>query len=232
MYFFSCAFSNTPKYRDVQGKGKIVTKKWIEACFNDQKKLSWRRFALDSKEKDEPESEDEIHNILSKPKESSSKSPVKRKLSVSGSDDDDMVVVDKRVKNGDEKLEKTSPKKDETKTLMAIDKAAEPANIMEISTDDEVESCDVTQVENQVFKDKVFYLNKDLSATDVIKLKTQIQSMAGRVTERSSKAGFVITNGKNLPKDATGEVLTALWVTECHELEAIIPITRYKIKPS
>lgn len=219
----------------MKGKGKIVTKKWIEACFSDQKRISWRRYALDSADKDQPESEDEIHNILSKPKEqSTSKSPAKRKASES--DDEDMVVVDKRVKNGDEK--KLDPPKP-----MEVEEAPAPMdtstqNIMEMSTDDEqgrsnISECDVTQVENQVFKDKVFYLAGDLSATDVIKLKTQIVSMAGKITDRASKAGFVITAaGKKLPEDISGEVLTPLWVTECHELEGLIPTTRYKLKSS
>lgn len=224
----------------MKGKGKIVTKKWIETCFNEQKRVSWRRHALDSAEKDEPESEDEIHNILSKPKESSSsKSPAKRRASES--DDEDMVVVDKRVKNGDDKkLDPPKPKEIEevpkTKDVAPMDTSTQ--NIMEVSTDDEVgrsniSECDVTQVENQVFKDKVFYLNEDLSATDVIKLKTQIISMAGKITNRASKAGFIITAaGKKLPEEVSGEVLTPLWVTECHELEGIIPTTRYKLKSS
>ena len=102
---------------------------------------------------------------------------------------------------------------------------------MDISTDDEIqESSDTEPPENQLFKDKVFFLNEDLSTTDVIKLKTQITSMSGRVTERASKAGYVITTGKRLPHNVSGEVLTALWISECHEIGGLIPTTRYKIK--
>lgn len=205
----------------MKGKGKIVTKKWIEACYEEKKKLPWRRFALDRNEKDLSESEEEVHVV-----ELKAKSPEKRKFSVSGSDDD-MVVVDKRVKNGEEQKLLVIDDEPEKKV------AAETQNVMEISTDDEGgingSNC-LTQAENQVFKDKIFYLNEDLSATDLIKLKTQIDSMMGTVTDKPSKANYIITTGKRIPEGITGELLTSLWVNECHELEAMIPTTRYKAK--
>lgn len=218
IFISSCAFGKTPKYQQVKGQGKIVTKRWIEACFNEQKRIPWRRFALDGEDKDEPESEEEIHNVLKKPK-----SPSKPSLIESDSDDD-MVVVDKRVVNGD-------AKKDEVETIQIDDE--DKTNAMNVSTDDDIingSNSSLTAIDNQVYKDKVFYLNEDLPATDVIKLKTQIVSMAGKITEKSSKANYIITTGKRLPENITGEVLTSLWVYECNELEALIPTTRYKPK--
>jgi len=41
-----CAFYNTPKFREVKGKGKIVTKSWVEECFSEKKRLPWRRYFL------------------------------------------------------------------------------------------------------------------------------------------------------------------------------------------
>lgn len=160
-------------------------------------------------------------------------------------------MVDKRVKNGNDsktKENEAEPKMDEVKSKEPelkhkepelIQKESEPIStedkpsVMDISTDDEIhEYSDTEPPENQLFKDKVFFLNEDLSATDVIKLKTQITTMSGRVTERASKAGYVITTGKKLPQNIlkTTEVLTALWVSECHEIGGLIPTTRYKIK--
>ena len=43
----------------MKGKGKIVTKEWVEACHAQRKRLPWRRFYLDKKDRGE-ESEDEI----------------------------------------------------------------------------------------------------------------------------------------------------------------------------
>ncbi|XP_045479607.1 DNA repair protein XRCC1 [Harmonia axyridis] len=55
-----CAFMNTPKFNQVKGKGKIVTRNWVEECYSQRKKLPWRRYALDKHEKNKDESEDEI----------------------------------------------------------------------------------------------------------------------------------------------------------------------------
>lgn len=55
-----CAFKNTPKYQQLKGKCKIVSHDFIEECFNEKKRFPWRRYALDSKDKAEPESEEEI----------------------------------------------------------------------------------------------------------------------------------------------------------------------------
>lgn len=224
----SCAYSNTPKYQQVKGKGKIVTKRWIEACFTEQKRIPWRRYALDGEDKDEPESEEEVHNILKKP------SPAKRKPSESGSDDD-MVVVDKRKKNGDEeKVEAMEVAEDPPEVVPEAPQEVS-RDVMDVSTDDEVMNgslADLTQVENQIYKGKTFFLNGDLPAIDIIKLKAQITSMMGKLTEKPSRADYIISTGKNLPQGTSAEVLTSLWVFECHELEAFIPTTRYKPKHS
>ena len=55
-----CAFTNTPKFNQVRGKGKIVKKDWLEECHRQRKRLPWRRFCLDKKDKDEDESEGEV----------------------------------------------------------------------------------------------------------------------------------------------------------------------------
>lgn len=44
----------------MRGHGKIVRRRWIEQCFAQRKRLPWRRFALDDKDKYQTESEDEI----------------------------------------------------------------------------------------------------------------------------------------------------------------------------
>lgn len=219
----------------MKGVGKIVTKRWIEACFSEQKKLPWRRYALDSDDRNEPESEGEIHNELSKPKSS----PPRRKLSLSGSDDD-MVVVDRRVKNGSS----SKPEALSVEAPIAIDEEAtavdlleekvedtKTQNVLEISTDDEGSSANHTQAENSIFKGKTFYLNEDLSATEIIKLKNHLKAMMGKVTDKSSQADYVITDsGRRLPSCIKGEVLTQRWIHEVYDIGALIPTSRYKLK--
>ena len=55
-----CAFAGTPKFNQVKkAKGKIVKKHWLQNCHSDRKRLPWRRFCLDPKDKGD-ESEEEI----------------------------------------------------------------------------------------------------------------------------------------------------------------------------
>ncbi|KAL9882969.1 DNA repair protein XRCC1 isoform 2-T2 [Glossina fuscipes fuscipes] len=63
-----CAFINTPKYNQVKGRGRIVTRSWIEKCYDSKKYLPWRRFALDSTELTKPESDEEILDEALRPK--------------------------------------------------------------------------------------------------------------------------------------------------------------------
>ncbi|XP_003699726.2 DNA repair protein XRCC1 [Megachile rotundata] len=63
-----CAFKNTPKYQQMKGHTKIVSHTFIEDCFNEKTRFPWRRYALDNKEKNEPESEEEILGSSSPPR--------------------------------------------------------------------------------------------------------------------------------------------------------------------
>ncbi|KAK3912129.1 DNA repair protein XRCC1 [Frankliniella fusca] len=54
-----CAFTSTPKYREVKGKAIIVTREWIDDCFRERKKLSWQRYALDKNDQKDANSSSE-----------------------------------------------------------------------------------------------------------------------------------------------------------------------------
>lgn len=43
---YRSAFKNTPKYKQVQGKGIIVDRYWIEDCYERKKKLPWQDYEL------------------------------------------------------------------------------------------------------------------------------------------------------------------------------------------
>ncbi|XP_017129968.1 DNA repair protein XRCC1 [Drosophila elegans] len=62
-----CAFKNTPKYNQVKGKGKIVTRSWIEKCYELKKYLPWRRYALNTADLGQPESDEELCDEAFKP---------------------------------------------------------------------------------------------------------------------------------------------------------------------
>ncbi|KAH8236165.1 hypothetical protein KR026_001001 [Drosophila bipectinata] len=80
-----CAFKNTPKYNQVKGKGKIVTRSWLEKCYSLKKYLPWRRYALDTADLGQPESDEELCDETMKPRRESS-------------DADDVVVVNENKK--------------------------------------------------------------------------------------------------------------------------------------
>ncbi|CAL7943461.1 unnamed protein product [Xylocopa violacea] len=63
-----CAFKNTPKYQQLKGHSKIVSHTFIEDCYNEKTRFPWRRYALDNKDKNKPESEDEILGSSSPPR--------------------------------------------------------------------------------------------------------------------------------------------------------------------
>jgi len=58
---------NTPKYNQARGKGKIVTRSWIAKCYTLKKYLPWRRYALDTTEMGQPESDEELCDLSLKP---------------------------------------------------------------------------------------------------------------------------------------------------------------------
>lgn len=277
-----CAYSNTPKYNQVKGKGKIISKNWIENCYKEKKRLPWRRFAVDSSARNESESEEEILCESLRPSVSSSGVEVNAHSDSSrdveddagGDSDDDMLVVDKRRdankqsapndrKSGNHSpLKSKAPvivdsdsdgdmnvvyktKKDENDNKSEPKKADEGIKEKEHNNsdaaenqmqddypdDDSVSSIDITTVECQAFKDKKFYLNEDLSATDKILLADLIKQMLGVVTKNPLKANYIITkSGKSLPRNAlVGEVVKDVWVRECFDLQAFIPTLRYKL---
>ncbi|VDP85096.1 unnamed protein product [Echinostoma caproni] len=41
-----CAFATTPKFKEVVGKGIIVSEKWIEKCYDTKSKVDWRPFRV------------------------------------------------------------------------------------------------------------------------------------------------------------------------------------------
>lgn len=230
-----CAFKNTPKYREVQGKGKIVTKDWIIQCHEQRKRLPWRRFALDDKLKEKHESEDEVWDEKDQPKPnktspstSSSKkfSPIKH----SNSEDKDD-VLDLYDLGYD----------DPPPTLEASDNGNEVKEVDDPyskSTDDESEapkSQQLSQSSSQpvpgIFSGKKFYFHPSIKDTDVIIFEHSVPDQGGKIITDLHRAHYVISEVP-FSKDAglKGEVLKPRWVFESLEMECLIPTKRYKVE--
>ncbi|XP_069974361.1 DNA repair protein XRCC1-like isoform X2 [Penaeus vannamei] len=76
-----CAFTNTPKFLQVKGKGKIVTAKWITDCHKNKIRYPWRRYQLE-RDRNADESEEEVWAEELLPKEERrAKSPAQKRRS-------------------------------------------------------------------------------------------------------------------------------------------------------
>jgi hypothetical protein len=82
------------------------------------------------------------------------------------------------------------------------------------------------------YASKVFYFDQSLSAVDFIKLREIVQNRKGIVTEElDGQVDYLLCMKKpdDLPEDFQGECLKPLWVFESDEMDAFIPVTRYKL---
>lgn len=80
----------------------------------------------------------------------------------------------------------------------------------------------------EFFKGKRFYLSRNVSSTDEIKLKRFISVYGGEVTITASTSDFIVSNTpKETPSEYKGEVVKPLWIFECNDLEILLPTHRY-----
>ncbi|KFB53623.1 AGAP002605-PA-like protein [Anopheles sinensis] len=207
-----CAYKNTPKYNQVRGKGKIIKKEWIECCYNNRKRYSWRKFAMDTDEANVSDSEDEIVDIANKPAE-----PV-TPTDVRAEDKDDEVVEVGEPVMLHELVESDSD-----------DGAARATRIYDVSTEDEGDANDENS-NLEFFKGKTFYLDSEVGAVDVIKLEKYIRSYNGTLSKVLQDVDYVITRNKHkLPPSSKAKLVKPLWIYECGEMECLIPIDRYLV---
>lgn len=80
----------------------------------------------------------------------------------------------------------------------------------------------------EFFKGKQFYLSRNISSTDEIKLKRFISIYGGEVTAAASDSDYIVSNSpKQTPAEYKGEVVKPLWIFECNDLEMLLPTQRY-----
>ncbi|ETN66589.1 hypothetical protein AND_001615 [Anopheles darlingi] len=202
-----CAYKNTPKYNQVKGKGKIVEKDWIEKCYSLRRKLSWRKFALDTEECEVTDSEDEIIDIAQRPPEDEP---------VTLTDDDETTTEQEgggRVEASDSEVQP------DERGRMPYD----------ISTDDEA-GCNDDQSTGGLdfFKDYIFFIDRGVGAVDTMKLERFIKTYKGTMTKAINDAKFIVTRNKLIVESSCkARLVKPLWIFECHEMECFIPVDRY-----
>lgn len=80
----------------------------------------------------------------------------------------------------------------------------------------------------EFFKGIQFYLSRNISSTDEIKLKRFITVYGGTLTIAATNSDYIVSNSaKETPPQYKGEVVKPLWIFECNDLEMLLPTKRY-----
>ncbi|XP_052891404.1 DNA repair protein XRCC1 [Anopheles moucheti] len=208
-----CAYKNTPKYNQVQGKGKIVKQDWIEKCYTNRKRLSWRKFALDTAEANVSDSEDEIVDEMNKPPDV-----------VQSTERRSIPTLVEKVQEEAVMLHELSDTDEEPGMAIA-------RKVYDKSTEDEGDHYENNATGSlDFFKGKKFYLHQELGAVDKIKLEKYIETFSGTVSKEMPGVDYVIARSKHvLPFNCCAELVKPLWVYECNDMECLIPVNRYRI---
>lgn len=208
-----CAFKNTPKYREVRGKGKIVTQDWISKSYSKRIRLPWRRFALDDREQDKDESEEEIRE--------------EKKSSTTEDKDDVLALYDLDYD--------ASPKKTNTKSK----KNNQDDDVYEHSTEDDDASKDSTTQSHpqssqcrKLFEEKTFFLHTNLADNVSKKFEKSIPIHGGKIIPTLHDADYVISSKRLKCADfgISGDVLDPKWVNECIAMENMVPMSSFSME--
>lgn len=201
-----CAFKNTPKFNQVKGKGKIVTKDWITNGHRLRKRLPWRRYALDDADRVADESEEEVFEEIA----NGNTDKKKEKDDILSMYDLDYDVPAAKPPHG----------------------TAED-DVYDRSTDDD-NSRDA--VKPKLFQGKSFYIhvNVEEDKSTVKHLEEVIPQQNGTIVKDLHAADFILTAEKLKADDlgAKGDIIIidAKWVLECVEMESLIPIKGFSMK--
>nr|CAD7203752.1 unnamed protein product [Timema douglasi] len=234
-----CAFSNTPKFQQVRGRGRIVTKEWIEHCYNKRKRLPWRRYALDQRDKG-PESEEEISELrpssnaglenCTRSYERTADSPgvKERTVNYSGSEECTSDIPDVK--------ERTASVQGRTVDTSDSDTEDEIERVRTAQKDDSYSGDTDVETTNEVIKDNAplphlptffntitFHLSADLNPDLRARLHRYIVAFKGKVSpDIDSKVDFVVSNSRNAAAEGQFVRVPPQWVWDCCDKEQLL----------
>lgn len=240
-----CAFLNTPKFNQVrsQGNGKIVSKDWIEVCYKNRRRLPWRRFALDPKQRSLPESEEDEEEELGRSQSNRKKEVDRRRRlpssssssssSSSGSDSDTEDEIE-RIQAAKKAI------KTEVKEKKKVNKNIDIEELYNAETDDS-EEADKMNVSGQKpdtsdlplpplpdFPSHNYYIAKDETGEYRHQLERYIHAFKGNVYEElCDDVEFAITDDLKVAKQITSEyprikAVRSDWVWKCNDEDSFI----------
>ncbi|CAG5118439.1 unnamed protein product, partial [Candidula unifasciata] len=256
-----CAFPNTPKYQQVAGKGKIVTKAWIIDCYKNKKLLPWRNYRLG--DADSPDESSDEEKVSSQPKRQDKKatpqaSPAQStsshketkppiKTAVTYDDSDSGGDTEDELRKIDEKEERDKAKENISATTEddpygnSTDEddlqLSKPASMNSVNQGDGSDSGlpDLPDF----FSDKHFFFYGDLDPGEQRLLTRYIAAYNGEVEDyMSKKVNFVVTTQKwddNFHQAVTENpqliFVKPTWIKVCHESDKLQPYQPHIVVP-
>ncbi|XP_076274123.1 DNA repair protein XRCC1 [Rhynchophorus ferrugineus] len=217
-----CAFANTPKFNQVKGKGKIVTKKWIEECHSSRKRLPWRRFALDKADKG-PESEEEVWE---------EDSTLQNSRAPPGNDAEPSDIDDETKESGvdvDEIIDKIQKKQEQGQKRSVYDTDTDSEPETEANSEN---TPDISNKLKNIFDHKIFYIDEVFGEDTERKLKQYIVAYKGLMAHGlENSIDIIITNEKNssIMKDMypSALCLSPDWIWECHNTQEYVSMDSF-----
>ncbi|XP_033748625.1 DNA repair protein XRCC1-like [Pecten maximus] len=216
-----CAFTNTPKYNQVKGKGRIVKKDWVQHCYKQKKRLPWRKYVLgdtdysSDEEEDEPVMKKTPSQTKHKEKHGSKddkvpskkeSTPKKADMEVydddtdvdSGEDTEDEVrrIKQKMEKNNKPKIDDEAVYGDSTDNDEESPKKSTHKEVKMEADDGDDNDCGLPEL-SDLFTSKNFFLYGDFSVSERRLLIRYITAYNGELENyMTDKVNFVVTYSK------------------------------------
>lgn len=241
-----CAFANTPKFKEVQGKGKIVRKKWIDECDEKKRRLNTKTYRIDGKGDSSFESSGSEEEMI----KTTAESEKNIRKSSSEYDTEDELEKIRELEKGKDKENEIAASEDQTSKKEKVDNILDRNDVYDCSTDEEQNESEsegnATLIEQDVqslpklFENKKFFFFGEYDPKDEGLLKRHIKSYSGSVSDKMSEGiDIVVSNnqsGTEFQKVFEDNPHTAFvqptWIFKCHEKQTCIPYGNYAIKPS
>ena len=232
-----CAFSGTPKYEQVKGKGKIVKKEWIIESYRNKCSQPWRKFRLgkaSSPASTESDDDDEQEKAKSSTRAVSA-------VSANVDREDVMDIFDSGEDTEEEvsKLQESKRSADTSRGSTDGDDGAQ--NVGGKMVDPYTESTDdeLPQLPN-FFRQKHFLLYGEMSTAERHNLARYITAYNGSLDEyMNGKIDFVITGSiwdktfdEALSDNPRLTFVQPKWVYACHGQQRLIPHQKYSVAPA
>ncbi|XP_059156974.1 DNA repair protein XRCC1-like [Physella acuta] len=235
-----CAFTNTPKYQQVSGKGKIVTKSWILDSYKQKKKMPWRKYRLGDAASPPDSSDEEVNtkkndktvDTTAKPLGTNAQQKTGTSFVDSGGDTDDEQGRSNERKTSSPGSEASSRQQD------VYGCSTDEDDIKDRTSSPDSADSGLPDLPD-FFTDKHFFLYGDIEATELRLLTRYIAAYNGEVEDyMNKKVNYVITSKKwdenfNMAKSENPQVIFVKpeWILACHEKGVLLPHQSFGVAP-